>query len=401
MSNNFCVLPWVHMHIWPNGLTYPCCLATNDYSLGNTNTQSLKELWNSERMRELRKNIIVDKPTAGCSRCYTHESNGARSMRQAMNAEFEHHFDRTKLTNTDGSLDEIHMAYMDIRFSNICNMRCRTCGPDLSSNWVDDAIKLGRYSPDAPKVLKIKPTLEEFWADMSPWIDTVESIYFAGGEPLIMDEHYRILEHLIEIGKTDILICYNTNFSKLVYKDKDIIKIWQNFKHVNVGASLDASGKRAEFMRKGTVWKNIEKNIKRLHLEAPHVQFRVNSTVSAYNVWHCADFFEELVSKGYVQPQNIDINILLFPEIQRLQILPTAIKYEAAVKIEQFIEKYNLQDADKNGGSYASFTALLNTLTQDNSKDVDMFKEQNKLMDTIRNENMYEVFPELKVLLDE
>src|SRR6056300_25360 len=188
-NDYFCILPWIHLHVWPNGITYPCCLATNDFILGNTNQSSFKELWNSENLKLLRKNILENKPTDGCSRCYEHEKHGSRSMRQNMNREFDHLLDRTKLTKANGELEDIHMAYMDIRFSNICNMRCRTCGPELSSQWVEDGIALGRYSEEQPKILKIKKNLEDFWQDVQPWLETVEQIYFAGGEPLITDEH--------------------------------------------------------------------------------------------------------------------------------------------------------------------------------------------------------------------
>ena len=63
-DKHFCMLPWVHMHMWPNGITYPCCLATNDYVIGNTNKETFKDLWNSERMRELRRNMLDGKPQA-------------------------------------------------------------------------------------------------------------------------------------------------------------------------------------------------------------------------------------------------------------------------------------------------------------------------------------------------
>ena len=323
-------------------------------------------------------------------------------MRQNMNMDYNHLLDRSKLTNEDGTVDDIHMAYMDVRFSNICNMRCRTCGPELSSQWVDDAVKMKRYPADAPKILKIKKTIEEFWSDVQPWIDTVERIYFAGGEPLIMDEHYKILEYLIEIGKTDIVIAYNTNFSKLTYKGKDVIELWKHFPNVRLGASLDAMGDRAEFMRKGTDWKQIEANIIRLQKEAPHVKFQVSATVSAYNVWHVADFFDEWVTKGYVPPQEIDINILLFPEYQQLQILPNDVRKEAKEKIISYMERVKLKEVDKNGRSYSAFNALVNTLDEDEKTEHQSeFRRQNRIMDNVRDEDLVSIFPELKGILYE
>lgn len=395
-NKHFCIIPWIHMHIWPNGVTYPCCLATNDYVLGNTNDKSFEELWNSPRMKLMRKNMLDDKPTTGCSRCYEHESTGVESMRLSMNKNFAHHFDRADLTNPDGSVDDVYMAYMDIRFSNICNFRCRSCGPELSSNWVDDAVKLGRYDPAKPKILKIRNTLDELWDDMESWIDTVEQIYFAGGEPLIMDEHYKILDHLIKIGKTDIKLAYNTNFSKLTFKSNDVIQLWQNFERVNLGASLDAMGPRAELMRKGTVWNDIEKNRRRLLDEAPHVQFQVSCTVSAYNAWHCFDFFDDWIERGWVTPQQVDLNLLLYPEHMRAQVLPEHFRKKIQDKARDYIKRHNLEEVDVNGRSFAAANALIEFLETGHETNWNLFELDNKSVDDLRNETLYDVFPELR-----
>ena len=384
--------------MWPNGNTFPCCLATNDYTLGNTNNNSFIELWNSERMRDLRKNIVDGKPTSGCVRCYEHEENGAQSMRINMNRDLRHHWGRTKLTHEDGSLDEIHMAYMDIRFSNICNFKCRSCGPELSSFWVDDAVKLNRYSKTQPKIIKIKNTLDELWEDMEQWIDTVENIYFAGGEPLIMDEHYKILEHLIAIGKTDIFISYNTNFSKLKYKNKDVVELWKHFKYVKVGASLDAMDERAEYMRSGTNWEDIEKNIVRIKEEVPHVSFQISSTISIYNAEHCLDFFDKWIYNEWVDPMNISINLLLFPEYLRAHVLPEHKRKLIKAKIKDYISKHDLENIDSLNRSTSGLKAFSSFLDEDKSDLIPKFIEYNNSLDEIRNEKLIDVFPELKEL---
>ena len=392
----FCVLPWIHMHIWPNGTTYPCCLSTNDYIIGNTNNSSMEELWNSDKMTELRKNILTGNPTSGCKNCYEHEKNGNISMRMNLNNDFKHLHHRTNLTNDDGTLDNIYMAYMDIRFSNLCNFKCRSCGPDLSSFWVDDAIKLGNYSKNQPKILKLKNTLEELWQDVDKWIDTVEKIYFAGGEPLIMEEHYKILEHLIKLGKTDISIAYNTNFSQLNFKNKDVISLWEKFDDISIGASLDAMDKRAEYMRKGTNWPQIEKNRIRLKNELPDVKFHVSATISAYNAEHVPDFFDDWISKEYVAADSVECNTVLFPEYLRAQILPDNKKEKIILKYKSFIEKHNIE---KYRNSY-SFFAFMDSLKTDKSYLVPDFIDYNKKLDSIRNENMLDIFPELSCLIN-
>lgn len=394
----FCILPWIHMHIWPNGTTYPCCLSTNDYKLGNTNESSFLDIWNSERMRELRLNILNGKPTSGCSKCYEHEKNGAMSMRMNLNRDYEHQYNRIELTNENGSLDEIFMAYMDIRFSNICNFKCRTCGPELSSFWVDDAVKMNRYSSTQPKILKIKNTLEELWQDMEQWIDTVEKIYFAGGEPLIMDEHYKILEYLIKIGKTDINIFYNTNLSKLQYKNKNVIELWKQFSKISVGASIDGMNGRAEYLRSGTNWCEIEKNRERLLTELPEVEFHITSTISAYNVEHCPDFFNDWINKGFISATDIDCNVLLYPKFQRAQVLPEYKRKQIQEKYLQFISDHKLKEIVSAQHRYVSFNAVVDSLNEDLSELLPEFINHAKSIDQLRNEYLTDSFPELSYL---
>jgi radical SAM protein with 4Fe4S-binding SPASM domain len=69
-SKTFCMLPWIHMHIWPAGTTYPCCMAHPDGALGSTKHQTLKEIWNGEPMKKLRLDMINDNTNLMCRRCY-------------------------------------------------------------------------------------------------------------------------------------------------------------------------------------------------------------------------------------------------------------------------------------------------------------------------------------------
>jgi len=397
-NKHFCILPWIHMHIWPNGSTYPCCLAKTDYVVGNTNNNSISELFNSEKMKTLRANMLADKPTSACAKCYEHEQLGIESHRLCMNRDFAHLEHVTAQTHLDGQIDNIQMAYMDIRFSNICNFKCRTCCPELSSAWVDDAITLGQYNKNQPKYIKFKPTIDTVWDDISEWIDTVEYIYFAGGEPLIMDEHYQILQYLIDNNKTHIRIAYNTNFSKLNFKGTNVLEMWQKFDNVHLGASLDAMGPRAELMRKGTKWNIIEQNRIALMDQAPHVNFQISCTVSAFNAIHMFDFFDDWLNKQWVTPDRIDLNLLLDPSHMRASILPRQDKNNIITKIDKYVNMYDLQNIDHHGRAYASMSALKNMMldtSTDNTNATQFFK-YNNLLNNIRNEDLLSIFPELR-----
>jgi sulfatase maturation enzyme AslB (radical SAM superfamily) len=400
-SDYFCILPWMHMHTWANGATFPCCLAAPGMPVGNTNDSSFLEIWNSEGMRNLRLNMINDMPSRICRRCYEHEKAGVESLRMSKNRDYKHKLERIRLTKEDGSLDEVHMSYLDIRFSNICNMRCRTCGPVFSSLWHSDAVGMGIIEPEAPRIYRAKKDINELWNEVVHWLDDIEQIYFAGGEPLIMDEHYKILEHLISIGKTDIEIGYNTNFSKLTYKNKDVVELWKHFSNVKVGASLDAMGDRAECMRKGTNWKEIEKNRLRLLEEVPHVEFKISSTVSVFNAQHILDFYSEWLDKGWVEVNHIDTNLLLEPVYQRAQILPKDIKTKIQANIDDFLEKYNVKEVDVHGRAYAGLTGLQNFLNEDFTNEIPEFLKWSKKLDDASGDNLFESIPELQILKEQ
>ena len=131
-------MPWIHMHMWPAGTTYPCCLSDPNHPVGNTQEQSLQDIWNGPEMRKLRLNMLEDKKSPECRRCYELEENGVWTLRNSSNANFEHHLNKVEQTAEDGSAGDVNMAYMDIRFSNLCNLKCSSCGPQFSSSWCED-----------------------------------------------------------------------------------------------------------------------------------------------------------------------------------------------------------------------------------------------------------------------
>ena len=106
----------------------------------------------------------------------------------------------------------------------------------------------------------IKERTIEVWDQLEPHFDTVERIYFAGGEPLMMEEHYRILKRLIKMGRSEVVLIYNTNLSTLNLKKDSVLDLWPQFDRVVIEASLDGSGERGEFVRKGLVWEEWKEN---------------------------------------------------------------------------------------------------------------------------------------------
>ena len=92
-SDNFCMLPWMHLHAFPDGRAYPCCFALDQHPVGDLNKNSMEEVFNGKDMREMRLNMLSNKPSRQCGKCYDQEKSGFFSLRLSSNKHFGHRHD--------------------------------------------------------------------------------------------------------------------------------------------------------------------------------------------------------------------------------------------------------------------------------------------------------------------
>ena len=389
-SEVFCILPWIHLHGWPTGEAFLCCMSSE--SVGNLRNDSIEEIWNNDAMKKVRYNMTNEKPCTQCQRCYDDEKHGLFSMRNSSNKHFGHYIKDVAKTESDGKNPEFKIRYWDVRFSNICNFRCRYCGPNFSSNWWEDKTALyGNVGHD--KFLHAGKNKEDIWEQMQPHLPYIEQIYFAGGEPLIMEEHYRLLKWLVENNRTDVRLIYNTNFSELTFKKQNVLEWWKKFDSVSVGASLDAMGIRAEYMRKGTVWRDIEENRRQMLEICPSVDFYISATVSMFNALHITDFHKDWADRGFIQAQDFNVNILHGPNYYRADILPKKYKDKATEKIEEAIKWLEGKDhLTRATNGYNGFINFMNA--EDNSNLLPEFFNVTNKLDQLRKEKFEDIFPE-------
>ena len=402
-SDTFCMLPWMHMHAFPDGRVYPCCLAEYFHPVGDLRKNTMREVWNQSKYKAMRVNMLADKPCVECTKCYEQERHGAFSMRNDANRNYGHMIKEVNQTHEDGTHDEFKIRYWDVRFSNLCNFRCRSCGPIFSSNWYNDHVKLYNRKPDVlgrdmERVEYAAGNEDSMERQMVEHVPYLEQVYFAGGEPLIMKEHYTLLEKLIEAGKTDIRLQYNTNFSELAFKDKHVFEYWRHFKNVSVGASLDGMGAQAELIRKGADWRQTVDNRERMMREVPHVDFYVSSTVSSMNVLHVLKFHKEWTRLGLINAKDWNINLCQSPDWYRPDIFPTWFKeQEIYPAYEDHIAWLDPQDSLRRATTgYQSLISLMKAT--DASMYWPRFVEECAKLDAVRGEDFWATFPEFDKL---
>jgi len=392
-SETFCMLPWIHIHGYPDGKAYPCCLAEYHHPVGSLKKNTMEEVWREKPMQTMRENMLVNKPCVECTKCYEQERTGFFSMRNSSNQTFGHHIKETLRS------DEFKIRYYDIRFSNLCNFSCRSCGDIFSSNWVKEYKKYGWLPMDAPNVTYAGRYKTDIWEQTLPHVPYFQEVYFAGGEPLMMQEHWNLLDELIKQGRTDVKLVYNTNFSETIFKGRDVFDIWKEFDEVSIGASLDASYARGELMRKGTKWSQIVSNRERMLTVCPDVDFYISSTLSIMNSYHIPEFHKEWIELDLLEPMDWNINILQGPEYYRIDVLPEVMKQEVLAIYNDHIEY--LSDKDKFKRAINGFKSAMNYMTStDNSKLIPKLLKNLDKLDQLRKENFFTVFPELEKLQD-
>jgi MoaA/NifB/PqqE/SkfB family radical SAM enzyme len=304
--DQFCVLPWVSLETSPIGTVRPCCLAEEEITDNagdkfNLATAKFSTIQNSNYMRDLRQEFIDAKQPATCRKCFREERSGRTSKRM-------HTLDRLKhmIPDTDWTVDAKPLMFLDLKLGNICNLKCRICGSWSSSTFAAEELNNLSANTDRKtnhhyQMLRQGSWPREnstFWQEIDQVVDQIKYIEFTGGEPLMIQEHFNMLQGLVDRGiAKNIEIHYNTNGTQYPESAADI---WQHFKLVEIAFSIDDVGARFEYQRSNAVWSEVAANIarfKQLRDQYPNIRLQVCSTVNVFNVY----YLEELAHWNYAQ----------------------------------------------------------------------------------------------------
>ena len=387
-NNAFCIAPWMHMHVEPDGDVQLCCASNwkHEYqrSLGNLNEHTPEEIWNNSQYRMVRKNMLEGKKMPQyCSPCYDREAGAInQTERQRFNREFANTFELVPTTKPDGTLDTLKLKYLDIRFNNLCNLKCRTCGPDWSTSWANE---MGVEKP-----LLYNNT----WRKLLPYLDQLEKVYFAGGEPLMTPEHYDFLEQLVEINP-NIELLYTSNFSRLELKGRHVLDYWPKFKLVSAIASIDHYGEYAAYVRTGSDYDTIKQNIHALQSAGySNIQPAVTSVYSIYNATRLGDFVIQLFEDKIIHNMNqIVFNILVNPSHQMATIMPDKALAFAIENAQKGIDYLKSRGEDPQ-----KLQSAIEWLKQNHAYDPEKynkFLQYNSNLDKIRGTQFEMLYPEL------
>jgi len=392
----FCVLPWISLETSPIGTVRPCCLADDEIvndagDKFDLNTASFVDIQNSTHMRELRQDFLAGKQPQTCRKCWREERSGRTSKRM-------HTLDRLKhmLPDQEWTTDARPLMFLDLKLGNICNLKCRICGSWSSSTFATEELN---FMPPAEKKSSLHYTMlragawprenPTFWQEIDQVVDQIQYIEFTGGEPFMIQEHFDMLQGLVDRGHAkNIEIHYNTNGTQY---PENAEEIWRHFKLVEIAFSIDDVGTRFEYQRSNAVWTEVEANIarfKQLRDRHKNIQLQVCCTVNVFNVYYLETVANWIAEQGF---DFVYWNMMHEAFYFSISTLPEPAK--------QGITEH-LSQAQVSAKTQQEFARIIEFMNNGNSLDGFMLRMKIADLDRKRRQNLAQVEPEFAQLIN-
>lgn len=390
LPSNLCIKPWLHLVVRPDGTYSPCCKHIEPIMTGDRPARSMNEAWNSQEMQDLRKSFLANERPSACSACWRHEATGAVSDRMD---KIEH---ITKAKGKEFVLSSIQSpkpspVFLDIKFSNLCNLKCRICDPEYSVRIAQEQKAMGLLNKiNLPDNERFLPGSEDYKSFLE-WLPGIDFLEIYGGEPLLAPQHEPLLDACIDSGHASrIGIRYNTNgtISPLKFAEK-----WNKFKSVSLWLSIDDIGKRYEYQRSGANWKKVEENL--LHFQQianGKTVWGFSSTISAFNVLHLRGPLE--LARKFNVP--IYLGMLQAPWQFHVSVLPDDAKEKVRIELDR-LEQENFPIHPHT--PLSTFRNALDANPDDLRVLRDLFRNEVQRVDQFRGENLSQTLPELSPLM--
>ena len=402
-ADKICVHAWKSLYVTPLGEAGMCCIQYPLLTKINPKTD-VKNIRQEKLWNDIRESMLKGEEHPYCVKCWiTEKENNLPSYRQNTNEKYIKEYNAIKKQNTKKLIDD-NLLYIDIRQTNICNMKCLSCNPVYSSLWgAEEGTSYplqysdgNLYQDEIKKngVLHVKNN--EFEDYILSNIKNITEVYFAGGEPMLNTLHWDILEELDRLHRYNIKIYYNTNLFKLDYKTKHVFDYWDKFTNWFAGCSIDAIGSRAEYVRTGTKWKTIDAHLKLIQDKYP-LHFDIDTTVSALSVGGLKDLML------YCDKLNIQRhrwgNTVIRPKHLCIDILPKDYRRYVYDDIEKLVQQKIKNDKPLDYlQSFLDHLEIAMLSTDATPRDRYKFKSFIENKDKTRNTDIFVSCPEFKDL---
>jgi len=393
-NTTWCSMAWMHQFIDPQGRVKPCCRFSMPKDIeqeNNLNKQSLSDIFYGDFMNDVREKMINNQQVPGCIRCYQEEASGKFSLRERYNQMPELHPD-----NLIDDLSKPDIRWMELAISNDCNLVCRMCDSRYAWKWFEDEKEL--YGTTFSKDKFTKSDI----GSIDKFLDKIVHIKFTGGEPLIIPDHFKLLDKLSQQDNVgSIYLNYSTNLT--INPKQDTIDKWKKFKYIEFACSFDGIGPTWELIRYPSKWETAEKVTQNFLKMTNDIDCRVGlrSSISVNNILNMPEAFDwwiqnwnEYASTTFSENNWINPTHVTFPNYLSTTVLPTKYKDIIAKKLDN--RKNDFGNTIKN-----SLESQINYMySKDDTYLMPKLKEYTQHFDAKRKQDFFIANPELIGLFD-
>jgi hypothetical protein len=413
-SKTFCMHPFTGLATREDGAICVCC---RSHPIGFIDQAPLEYHWNSETMTRIRRQVLRGERPSECEPCFSLEDQGVESLRQRHvkgeipEARINLYPDALSKMSHDFTMP-FEIPTMELKLNNLCNLKCRMCHPMDSTSW-NDWDQVEEFYKKENNImfhivnehnLKEKPFLDKFqdnpewWASLEKNLPHFRRVEFAGGEPLMDPQHYRILDMLAPYGD-QIEIKYATNLTTLGKSNRTIWQYWPKFKSVAVNVSIDGIGNSYEYVRGNASWAELVNNIKQIQT-IPNISRIVGAvTVQVSNV---------LILDKMIEYFLTDLGIVFhthrveYPRVLSAQVLPRPLVDLAYDRLEAMKSRITEYDIIKKHPTLLTYTLRQIEDNQNYLRARDQSHlwsdciEFNRRLDQSRDQSFTDVIPEFK-----
>ncbi len=352
-SKTFCMHPFTGLATREDGAIQACC---RSHPVGFIQNNTLEEIWNNDTMQRIRRQVLNNERPPECEPCFSLEDQGVESLRQR---HIKGEIPEARINLYPNTVLQQVMPFeiptMELKLNNLCNLKCRMCHPGDSTSW-NDWSEIKDFYKDSGQViyrlvedhgLESKPYLDKFednpnwWKSFEKLLPYFRRVEFAGGEPLMDPQHYRILDMLVPYGD-QIEIKYATNLTTLGKNNRTVWQYWPKFKSIAVNVSIDGIGDSYEYIRGNASWAELINNIKQIQTVS-----NISRIVGAVAVQVSNVLILDKMIKYFLDDLGIVFytNMVKYPDVLSVQVLPKELKDLAILKlnkVRELVPTFNL-----------------------------------------------------------
>jgi MoaA/NifB/PqqE/SkfB family radical SAM enzyme len=299
---------------------------------------------------------------------------------------------------------------VDLRLGNLCNLKCRMCSPVSSRLLIPEWRTLFNVAADDPRLAALESvdwfSADTLWENCAALAPQVQTLHFAGGEPLLITRMLDFLSRLVEHGSAPgITLSYVTNLTTLPER---VVTLWPRFAAVSITVSLDGAGPLNTYIRFPSKWENIDAHLTALVRDPGRFNcaaLTINTTVQAYNVLRLDALCEYVIC--HVAPHVTSyprLTLLQWPSCMSVQVLPPELKMLATSRLRAFVRRWATrwpvqgEPLDRFLASIEGVIAHMHA--RDGQHEFAEFVRRTLVFDRERHQDIRVILPELAAAVD-